>query len=51
MKLYYIIDLNGYLIDIVFLTNRVNFDYTNYIEVEPIGFQKPKWNGSEWIEG
>lgn len=45
MKLYYIIDADGYFIEPVFL------DISKYIEVEPIGFKKPKWNGTEWIEG
>lgn len=50
MKAYYIVNDEGYIIDIYYLIKQDGVDYTNYIDIEPIGFVKPRWNGTEWIE-
>jgi len=50
MKLYYIIDDNGYYIDQVFIVNPNFIDYSHYIEIEPVGLKIPKWDGTKWIE-
>lgn len=50
MKAYYIIDKNGYYIETVYLIKQEGIDYSNYIEIEPIGFIKPRWDGEKWIE-
>lgn len=51
MKAYYVIDEKGYVTDVAYLIKQEDVDYSNYIEIEPIGFIKPKWNGTEWVEG
>lgn len=60
MKLYRKIDDNGLFLEDV-LIEEIPFRYdeegnkiydTHYIEMPvPQGFYKPKWNGTEWIEG
>ena len=51
MKVYYIIDQDGYFIEPVFLIKQEGVDYSKHIEIEPIGFKRPKWDGTEWTEG
>jgi hypothetical protein len=50
MRIYYIIDENGFYIEYVFST-KIDIDSSKYIEVPPVGFKKPRWNGSTWTEG
>lgn len=53
--LYRKIDQDGYFLEDVILDSIPMIDEQpdpSYIEVEvPQGFYRPKWNGSEWIEG
>jgi len=52
MKLYRKIDETGLFIEDVLLENVTEDEKNIYIETPcPGGFCKPKWNGTEWIEG
>jgi hypothetical protein len=50
MREYYLVNDEGYIIDIYYLIKQDGVDYTKYIDIEPIGFIKPRWNGTEWEE-
>ena len=48
MKQYYKIDNEGYLIEIIVAEESPE----GYISLDPInGLYKPKWTGTEWING
>jgi hypothetical protein len=51
MREYYIVNDEGYIQDIYYLIKQEGVDYTNYIDIEPVGLRIPKWNGTEWVEG
>jgi hypothetical protein len=51
MEMYYVIDDNGYITDIVYLIKQDGVDYSHYIEIEPKGLKIPRWDGVKWVEG
>jgi len=51
MKQIYKIDTNGYLVEVLIVQDNLELP-TDCINTKPQdGLHKPKWNGTEWIEG